>query len=86
MRAPGECHRSALSNKAWQLGVNGMMLSKLTGNLPSESVNVAGWEDHGGLELADRNFHANSQIDILIGGDIYPETKLVGMKKGVRGH
>ena len=50
----------------------GLVLPKLTGMLPSSSVNIWRSATFSGITLADPKFNESDSVDILIGGDFYP--------------
>ncbi|XP_055910525.1 uncharacterized protein LOC129944888 [Eupeodes corollae] len=61
--------------------VSAVVLKRLTGNLPSQSVDASNLVELKGLRLADPNFDKPASIDILIGADIYPLILREGVKK-----
>ena len=65
--------------------VSGLVLPRLTGNLPSHSLPDS--FDHSSIDfhLADKDWMKSRQVDMLIGGDIYPEILLAGLKKNILG-
>ncbi|XP_055909573.1 uncharacterized protein LOC129944268 [Eupeodes corollae] len=58
---------SRVSNTVLQCDVH--ILSKLTSNLPTHSVDSSSWAYIQGLELADPLFNISSSVDILLGAD-----------------
>ena len=62
-----------------------MVLPKLTGVLPSVNIETRNREQLNEMGLADLTFNIRNQIDILIGGDIYPEVMLENIKENVMG-
>ena len=81
---------SLLSGSSWdsqfKLEVEGLVLPNLTGNLPSDSIDVSRVSSLIGIHLADPNFAKSGQVDLLIGGDIYPNIMLEGVKRNVLGN
>ncbi|XP_067639341.1 uncharacterized protein [Eurosta solidaginis] len=59
------------------------VLPKITGNLPSTSINEEILEQIPKVTLADPNFLQSSPVDVLIGGDLYPKVMLDGVKRNV---
>ncbi|XP_065370748.1 uncharacterized protein LOC135962783 [Calliphora vicina] len=73
-------------NKGFRLNISGLVLPRLTGNLPNSSVDTTLFsESYNNIELADPNFDKSGPIDILIGGDYYPNIMLGGSKHNVFG-
>ncbi|XP_073814293.1 uncharacterized protein [Musca autumnalis] len=58
--------------------VSAYVLPRLTGNLLSYTIDIPNYISLGIAPLADPKFGKSSQIDILIGGDIYPQILLDG--------
>ena len=59
----------------------GLVLPKLTGNLSNSSVDISRTAVFSGVSLADKGGH----IDILIGGDVYPDILLEGLRRNILG-
>ncbi|KAL0870961.1 hypothetical protein ABMA27_004784 [Loxostege sticticalis] len=59
--------------------VNCLVVPQITGTLPSAPVNVSSLNLPKNLVLADPNFHNPSDIDILLGADVYWE--IVGCQR-----
>ncbi|XP_036346108.1 uncharacterized protein LOC118755377 [Rhagoletis pomonella] len=57
-----------------------LVLPNLTGNLPTCLLTQQVFPD---LVLADKRFFVNEQVDLVLGGDIYPQIILGGIKKNV---
>lgn len=67
--------------------MSGLVLPRLTGNLPNRSVdNSLLVSSPFKMDLADHNFAVSGPIDILIGGDFYPKVMLAGSKHNVYGN
>ena len=47
------------------------VLPRVTTLIPTTAVNPTGWRSLLGLELADANYHTPSEVDVLLGADIY---------------
>ncbi|XP_055838402.1 uncharacterized protein LOC129906610 [Episyrphus balteatus] len=58
-----------------------VVLKKLTGNLPSQTVDASNLVELKRLRLADPNFDKPASIDMLIGADIYPLILCEGIKR-----
>ncbi|XP_075167635.1 uncharacterized protein LOC142239744 [Haematobia irritans] len=64
-------------DKTVQLEVSALVLPHLTGKLPSHTVDLPATA-FDGLQLADPYFAKSDNVDILIGGDLYPQIILNG--------
>ncbi|XP_036345828.1 uncharacterized protein LOC118755085 [Rhagoletis pomonella] len=60
-----------------------LVLTRLTGNLPSCHISAMTMQAFPGLVLADKRFYMNEEVDLVLGGDIYPQIILCGLKKNV---
>ncbi|XP_017480692.1 PREDICTED: uncharacterized protein LOC108369973 [Rhagoletis zephyria] len=60
-----------------------LVLTKLTGNLPSCHISAMTMQAFPDLILADKRFYVNEEVDLVLGGDIYPQIILCGLKKNV---
>ncbi|XP_036347521.1 uncharacterized protein LOC118756892 [Rhagoletis pomonella] len=60
-----------------------LVLAQLTGNLPTTHISAETKQAFPDLVLADKRFFVNEQVDLVLGGDIYPEIILSGLKKNV---
>ncbi|XP_067614542.1 uncharacterized protein [Eurosta solidaginis] len=60
-----------------------LVLAKLTGNLPSCHINAMTMQAFPDLVLADKRFYVNEDVDLILGGDIYPQIIMSGIKKNV---
>lgn len=69
-------------NSQIQMEVSALILPKLT-NLPSVSLEPTLNKQLYNIRLADPNFEKSAQIDLLIGGDLYPTIVLDGIKRNV---
>uniref|UniRef100_A0A0A1XQH6 Protein dopey-1 homolog n=1 Tax=Zeugodacus cucurbitae TaxID=28588 RepID=A0A0A1XQH6_ZEUCU len=72
-------------NKGLKLEAEALVLPKLTGLLPSRSINPSIVKRLPNIPLADNNFHTSQKVDLLIGGDIYPKIILNGVKSKIFG-
>ena len=70
----------------FKLQVKGLVLPKLTGKLPSKTVDMVRSTSLLGIKLADPNFSKCGQVDILIGADIYPKIMRDGVRRNVLGN
>ncbi|XP_053691646.1 uncharacterized protein LOC128740150 [Sabethes cyaneus] len=48
-----------------------LILSKVTIDIPSTSVDVSSWEMPPGIQLADPSFHRTRSIDLVLGAEIF---------------
>ncbi|XP_054746732.1 uncharacterized protein LOC129251360 [Anastrepha obliqua] len=60
-----------------------LVLPQLTGNLPTCLVSAMTRQAFPDLTLADKRFFVNEPVDLVLGGDIYPQIILSGLKKNV---
>ncbi|XP_073811659.1 uncharacterized protein [Musca autumnalis] len=65
--------------------VSAYVLPRLTGNLPSYTIDIPNYISLGIAPLADPKFGRSGQVDILIGGDIYPQILLDGIQRRILG-
>ena len=63
----------------------GLVPPKLTGMLPNLMIDVSKSPAFSGISLADPKFNKGGHIDILIGGDAYPDILLEGIRKNILG-
>ncbi|XP_022824061.1 uncharacterized protein LOC111354747 [Spodoptera litura] len=59
-----------------------LIMKKLTHNLPTTSFEKVEWPHLENLKLADPDYNISSQIDLLLGADVYSEIILDGVMKG----
>ncbi|XP_050340593.1 uncharacterized protein LOC126767010 [Bactrocera neohumeralis] len=64
---------------------NMMVLPKLTGNLPTCHISALTRQAFPDLTLADKRFFVNEPVDVILGGDVYPQIMLDGIRKNVLG-
>lgn len=69
--------------KDFSIPVRALVLKKLTGDLPSISMNIGDLPRDLDIPLADPLFHKSSKIDLLIGADLYPFVIRDGVKTKV---
>ncbi|XP_049306025.1 uncharacterized protein LOC125776629 isoform X1 [Bactrocera dorsalis] len=72
-------------NKSLRLEAEALVLPKLTGLLPSRSINSSILKRLPNIPLADNNFHTSQKVDLLIGADLYPKIILNGVKLKISG-
>lgn len=61
--------------------VNTYILSSITNPLPSQRIEKQNWNQFSNLQLADPMFNEPGVIDLLLGGDIYPDILMPGLIK-----
>lgn len=71
------------ANPNFEIEVSGLVLPQLTGRLPSSTIRFPISYSFENLRLADPNFAQSGNVDILIGGDIYPQILLEGVRKNI---
>ncbi|XP_049301837.1 uncharacterized protein LOC125775364 [Bactrocera dorsalis] len=72
-------------NKGLKLEAEALVLPKLTGLLPSRSINSSILKRLPNIPLADNNFYTSQKVDLLIGADLYPKIILNGVKSKIFG-
>lgn len=72
-------------NSTISISTVALVLPQLTGNLPTCDIDPAVQQSFPGLTLADNRFFANEQVDLVLGGDVYPHIILEGLQKDVLG-
>ncbi|XP_058987604.1 uncharacterized protein LOC131806835 [Musca domestica] len=72
-------------NDSFGVQVSSLVLPKLTGKLPSYTLDVQDIYSLGIVPLADPKFAMSDQVDILLGGDVYPQIVLDGVHRNVLG-
>jgi len=68
-----------------KFNVDVLILSRITGPVPSERVWVEDWPHIQGLQLADPQFFETLPIDVLLGADVFPHLLLGDKKEGIAG-
>lgn len=63
------------------LSLTCLVSPKITGPLPSVSIDIASWEIPPGIQLADPSFYKSNSIDMLIGMDYYWDVMKPGFLK-----
>ena len=76
---------SSIYEKEFTFNVNALTLPKITNVLPSQQITFTKWEHLSNLQLADPTYNEPSEIDILLGADIYSQLLLEGILKGAVG-
>ncbi|XP_037821303.1 uncharacterized protein LOC119610239 [Lucilia sericata] len=67
-------------DKNFSIKVNAFVVRKLTGELPYHSILSTVRNKFNGLQLADTGLQKSSPVDLLLGGDIYPQVLKEGVK------
>ncbi|XP_036329773.1 uncharacterized protein LOC118741907 [Rhagoletis pomonella] len=62
-----------------------LVLPQLTGNLPTCQIDAMTKQAFPDLILADKRFFINEQVDLVLGGDVYAQIMLGGIRKNVLG-
>ncbi|XP_036342389.1 uncharacterized protein LOC118751681, partial [Rhagoletis pomonella] len=60
-----------------------LVLQQLTGDLPTCQVSAMTRQAFPDLMLADKRFFVNEPVDLVLGGDVYPQIILGGLKKNI---
>lgn len=55
-----------------QFTIDTVVLPKICSDMPSTHISVKHWEHIANLKLADPHFHIPSEIDLLLGADVFP--------------
>uniref|UniRef100_A0A0K8WEU6 Peptidase aspartic putative domain-containing protein n=1 Tax=Bactrocera latifrons TaxID=174628 RepID=A0A0K8WEU6_BACLA len=64
---------------------NMTVLPKLTRNLPTCHISALTRQAFPDLTLADKRFFVNEPVDVILGGDVYSQIMLDGIRKNVLG-
>lgn len=86
-----ECHKqctlvlSSTLDQQIQVSISAVIVSNLSGNLPSYPISKSFIDSMPALRLADPEFHNSSKVDLLLGGNIFPSIMLQGCRSGVCG-
>ncbi|XP_036327139.1 uncharacterized protein LOC118739735 [Rhagoletis pomonella] len=67
----------------FRLNTSVLVLAQLTGNLPTCHISAVTKQAFPDLILADKRFFVNEPVDLVLGGDIYPQIILSGLKKNI---
>ncbi|XP_075150561.1 uncharacterized protein LOC142224663 [Haematobia irritans] len=67
------------------ISASALVVPHLSGGLPSRAVDPAILSQIPRIPLADLHFFKNSNIDILLGGDLFPSIMMNGIKNNVCG-
>ncbi|XP_036345965.1 uncharacterized protein LOC118755225 [Rhagoletis pomonella] len=67
----------------FRLNTSVLVLAPLTGNLPTCHISAVTKQAFPDLILADKRFFVNEPVDLVLGGDIYPQIILSGLKKNI---
>lgn len=68
-----------------KINVSAFVMKKLTGSIPSRTIELNCADINFEWQLADRNFHKSGEVDILIGADVYPQIIREGLKYNILG-
>lgn len=71
-----------LDNSEISFSMDAVVLDKICGNMPTHSINLNDFQHIGNLKLADPDFHQSRPIELLIGGEIFPQILLPGKIDG----
>ena len=69
-------------NPTFSLSIGAYVLAKLTSYLPSIRVVKKPWPHLDGLELADPEFSSTTQIDLILGAEVYSLILEEGLRRG----
>lgn len=72
-------------NAEFQLVIQALMLSSITGQLPESRILNVNWDHIRGLQLADPTYYRSRNIDVLLGADAVPHIMLSGLIHGKSG-
>ena len=83
----GQCSivLTSLSDDRLRVKATGLVLPKLTGISPNSMVDISRSAAFPGIALADPKFDKGDHINILIGGDVYPDILLEDVKRNILG-
>jgi hypothetical protein len=76
---------SPLNDKNMRVNCSAFVLPRISGNLPSITVD---WQDNitlPSIDLADKHFYQSASVDLLLGADLYPHIIRAGVKHNVLG-
>lgn len=65
-------------HNGYQVNLNFLVLSKITGELPSISVDTTSWEIPRNITLADSSFNVKGKIDLLVGAEVFHQIVCIG--------
>lgn len=66
-------------NSDYEFNVKALVMRSLTNKLPNKSFKLESWSEIENLKLADPQFNITSNIDILLGADIYSVLIMEGL-------
>lgn len=69
-------------NPVFSISINAYVLAKLTSYLPPIQVIKTPWQYLQDLELADPEFSSATQIDLILGAEVYSQILEQGLRKG----
>lgn len=76
---------SSKLNPNISIKVEALVVTNVTGNIPTHSLYLPDNFELPNLEYADPEFYKSSQIDMLLGGNLYPTILRSGVKHGIIG-
>lgn len=65
-------------HSGYEVNLNFLVLSKITGELPSVSVDSRNWGITNNIELADESFNNKGKIDLLVGAEVFYQIMCIG--------
>lgn len=65
-------------HNGYKVNLNFLVLPKITGELPSVSVDIGNWEIPNNIELADDSFNNRGKIDLLVGAEVFYQILCIG--------
>lgn len=65
-------------HSGFEVNLNFLVLSKITGELPSVSVDSRNWGIPSNIELADESFNKKGKIDLLVGAEVFYQILCIG--------
>lgn len=65
-------------HNGYQVNLNFLVLSKITGELPSLTVDTTSWEIPNNITLADNSFNVRGKIDLLVGAEVFHQILCIG--------
>lgn len=65
-------------HNGYQVNLNFLVLTKITGDLPSMSVDTRNWGIPNNITLADTSFNVKGRIDLLVGAELFHQILCIG--------
>ncbi|XP_073841332.1 uncharacterized protein [Musca autumnalis] len=72
-----------IKNEMLSLKVDALVVPEVTGKVPTHSINATDSFSLPKIDLADPEFYKSGPVDILLGGNLYPEILRSGVQHGV---